>query len=107
MSVKQSVAEIIAASRHYPDEQRERRRILLSLPLEVTFKWGSPCYAYRGRNVVAIDGFMQYFGLWFFQGALLEDAAGLLINAQEGKTKALRQWHMRSVDDIDAPAIRR
>ena len=107
MSSERSAAEIIAASEHFPDEQRELRRILLTLPLEETVKWGSPCYTANGRNVVGIGGFKQYFGLWFFQGALLKDAAGVLINAQEGKTKALRQWRMQSVDDIDANVIRR
>lgn len=107
MPSKRSAAEIIAASAHFPREQGELRRILLTLPLEETVKWGSPCYTANGRNVVGIGGFKQYFGLWFFQGALLEDAAGVLINAQEGKTKALRQWRMQSIDDIDATAIRR
>jgi uncharacterized protein YdeI (YjbR/CyaY-like superfamily) len=39
---------------------------------------------------VGIGGFKSYFGLWFHQGALLTDKAGVLINAQEGRTKALR-----------------
>ena len=107
MSNKQTVAEIIAASRHFPTEQQQLREILLGLPLVETVKWGSPCYTYNDKNVVGIGGFKQYFGLWFFQGALLSDAAGHLINAQEGKTKALRQWRMQSASDIDAAAIRR
>jgi uncharacterized protein YdeI (YjbR/CyaY-like superfamily) len=42
--------------------------------------------------VVGIGSFKSYFGLWFHQGALLSDDENVLINAQEGKTKALRQW---------------
>lgn len=91
MSGGRSAADVIDASRHFRDEQHELRRLLLTLPLEETVKWGSPCYTCKGRNVVGIGGFKQYFGLWFFQGALLEDAGGRLVNAQEGKTKALRQ----------------
>jgi uncharacterized protein YdeI (YjbR/CyaY-like superfamily) len=106
MSVRHSAAEIISASPHYSGEQQELRRILLSLSLEETVKWGSPCYTYRGKNVVGIGGFKQYFGLWFFQGALLKDSSSLLINAQEGKTKALRQWRMKSASDIDETEIR-
>ena len=30
--------------------------------------------------------------MWFFQGALLKDDNKVLINAQQDKTKALRQW---------------
>ncbi len=107
MSVKRSAEEVIAASPHFSDEQRELRRILLALPLEETVKWGSPCYTYQGKNVVGIGGFKQYFGLWFFQGALLEDTADRLVNAQEGKTKALRQWRMQSAADIEPATIRR
>ena len=107
MSDKRSAAEIIAANPHFSGEQQALRRILLSLPLEETVKWGSPCYTYRGKNVVGIGGFKQYFGLWFFQGALLRDPSCHLINAQEGKTKALRQWRMQSSKDIDEAEIRR
>ena len=107
MPVRNSVSQIIDTNQHYSEELRELRRILLSLPLKETVKWGAPCYTHAGKNVVSIGGFKQYFGLWFFQGALLDDAAGHLVNAQEGKTKALRQWRMQSMDDIDAKAIRR
>ncbi len=106
MSNERSAAEVIDSSRHFSGEQRELRRILLTLPLAETVKWGSPCYTYKGKNVVGIGGFKQYFGLWFFQGALLEDASGRLINAQEGKTRALRQWRMQSAADIEPETIR-
>jgi uncharacterized protein YdeI (YjbR/CyaY-like superfamily) len=42
--------------------------------------------------------------LWFFQGALLKDEKRVLVNAQEGKTRAQRQWRMTSARDI-RPAI--
>ena len=58
------------------------------------------------RNVVGIGGFKSYFGLWFHQGALLKDKKKFLINAQEGKTKALRQWRMHSSKDIKPTVIR-
>ena len=38
--------------------------------------------------------------------ALLNDDQGALINAQEGKTKALRQWRMSSKKDIKARVIK-
>jgi len=44
------------------------------------------------------------FGLWFFQGALLKDDKKVLMNAQEGRTKALRQWRMQTAKEI-RPAI--
>ena len=41
------------------------------------------------------------------QGALLKDPKGYLINAQEGRTKALRQWRMDSAKDIKPSIIKR
>ena len=102
-----TVDEVLENARHFRAEQKTLRGVLQQSRLEETVKWGSPCYTYRGKNVVGIGGFKTYFGLWFHQGALLEDKAGKLINAQERKTKALRQWRMTSRDDIDADLILR
>ena len=51
--------------------------------------------------------FKSYFGLWFHQGVTLKDEASVLINAQERKTKALRQWRMTSVKDIKPAIVKR
>ena len=77
------------------------REILLTTELRETVKWDSPVYTINNKNVVGIGSFKSYTGLWFYQGALLKDEAGILINATEGVTKALRQWRFTSVDDID------
>lgn len=82
------------------------RKILLSTELEECVKWGVPCYTIDGKNVVGIGAFKTYFGLWFHQGALLSDKRRVLVNAQAGKTKALRQWRMQSAKDIDAAAVK-
>ena len=79
---------------------RQLREILRSTELKEEVKWGGPCYTHAGKNVVGIGAFNSYFGLWFHQGALLADKKAVLINAQEGKTKALRQWRMHSASDI-------
>ena len=81
------------------------RDILNSTELEETVKWGAPCYMINGKNVVGLGSFKSYVGLWFFQGALLKDAEKELINAQEDKTKALRQWRFESMEDIDDQLI--
>lgn len=91
----------------WSDELKTLREILLSSGLEETVKWGAPCYVHEGKNVVGLGAFKSYFGLWFFQGALLEDKAGVLVNAQAGKTRALRQWRMQSARDIKPAAIKR
>lgn len=40
--------------------------------------------------------FKNHFGLWFFNGVFLSDPKKVLENAQEGKTKAMRQWKFKS-----------
>ncbi len=76
------------------------RELLLSEGLEETLKWGIPVYCSAGKNVAGMAAFKSYTCLWFYQGALLKDEAVRLINAQEGKTRSLRQWRFQSADDI-------
>jgi uncharacterized protein YdeI (YjbR/CyaY-like superfamily) len=82
------------------------RSILRSTGLEETVKWGVPVYTCEGKNVVGMGGFKSYFGLWFYQGSLLADKKKLLINAQEGRTKALRQMRFRALGEIDPGAVK-
>lgn len=77
------------------------RNLMLTTELKETVKWGMPVYTLNSKNVVGFGAFKSYFGLWFYQGALLTDKKGKLLNAQEGKTKAMRQWRFESVDEID------
>lgn len=99
-----SVDEYITDAVAWQGELIRLREILLSTELEEDLKWGGPCYTHGGKNVVGMAGFKSYFGLWFHQGALLKDQKKFLINAQEGRTKALRQWRMQTTKDIK-PAI--
>ncbi|MCZ6619721.1 MAG: YdeI/OmpD-associated family protein [Gammaproteobacteria bacterium] len=96
-----SVDQYIEAAEYWQEELRVLRRILRVTDLEETTKWGAPCYTFGGRNVVGLGAFKSYFGLWFFQGALLKDKGRALINAQSGRTKAQRQWRFNSKADIE------
>ena len=69
--------------------------------LTETVKWGIPVYTINDKNVVGMAAFKSYVGLWFYNGSFLKDEAGVLINASEGVTKALRQWRFTSVDEIN------
>ncbi len=106
MKSASSVDDYIADAGAWQGELERLREILLSTELEEEVKWGGPCYTYDGKNVVGMAGFKSYFGLWFHQGALLKDEKKVLINAQEGKTKALRQWRMQTGKDIKPAIIR-
>lgn len=70
-----------------------------------TTKWGGPVYTHNGKNILGIGGFKSYFGIWFFNGVFLKDEKNLLINAQEGTTKALRQMRFQSKDEVDEKTI--
>ena len=74
--------------------------------LEETIKWGAPHYSLNGRNVVGIAAFNNHFALWFHQGVFLKDPENILHNAQEGKTKGLRQVRYAHEDEIDEDLLR-
>jgi uncharacterized protein YdeI (YjbR/CyaY-like superfamily) len=106
MKRAKSVDEYIADAGIWKSDLKRLREILQSTELEEDVKWGGPCYTYDGKNVVGMAGFKSYFGLWFHQGALLKDQKKVLINAQEGRTRALRQWRMQAAKDIKPTIIK-
>lgn len=63
-------------------------------------KWGGPVYTIDTKNVIGVGGFKSYLAIWFFNGVFLKDNAQVLVNAQEGVTKALRQWRFQSKEEI-------
>lgn len=79
--------------------------IINKLPLEKTIKWGAEVFTYDGKNVVSYGGFKNFFTLWFYNGVFLTDKYNVLVNAQEGKTKSLRQWRFTSFSEIDEKKI--
>lgn len=79
--------------------------IIKKTDLVETTKWGGPVYTYKDKNIVGVGGFKSYFGIWFYNGVFLKDEKGLLINAQEGITKSLRQMRFASKDEIDEKTI--
>lgn len=82
------------------------RETLLSTKMEETIKWGAPTYVYKNKNIVGLAAFKSYCGLWFFQGGLLKDTHKVLINAQEGKTKAMLQWRFYFLEEINSDIIK-
>jgi uncharacterized protein YdeI (YjbR/CyaY-like superfamily) len=70
-----------------------------------TTKWGGPVFTIDGKNVVGLGGFKNFFTLWFFNGVFLSDPKKILVNANEGVTKSLRQWRFTSKSEIDEKSI--
>jgi uncharacterized protein YdeI (YjbR/CyaY-like superfamily) len=83
-------------------EIAEMQRLLASFALKEECKWGKPTYTLDGKNVVILQGFKEYFGLMFFQGALLKDPKHVLV--QLGRTQAGRLMKFTSVREIAAQA---
>ena len=69
-------------------------------------KWGIPTYCLKNKNVAGIGAFKSYAGLWFFNGSFLKDEEKKLINAQEGKTKGMRQWRFEVLKEIDEALVK-
>src|SRR6059058_2747443 len=76
------------------------RRVLAGFAMKEECKWGKPTYTLDGRNVVIMQGFKEYFGLGFFQGALLEDPKKVLV--QLGQVHAARVMKFTSAKEITA-----
>lgn len=81
------------------------KEIIAKTELKEANKWGIPVYTYNDKNIVGIAGFKSYFGLWFYNGVFLKDESNKLVNANEEKTKSLRQWRFYSSDEIDESLI--
>lgn len=76
------------------------REIVLGCGLVEELKWGCPCYTVGKKNVVLIHGFKEYCALLFHKGALLQDAAGMLVQQTENVQSA-RQMRFKSVGEIE------
>jgi uncharacterized protein YdeI (YjbR/CyaY-like superfamily) len=80
-------------------ELEKLRAIILDTGLTEDLKWGQPCYALDGKNVVLIHGFKEYCAILFMKGVLLQDPAGILIQ-QTKNVQSARQIRFTSVQDV-------
>ncbi len=104
MAVK-NAEEYISCHTYWEEELRQLHEMILTTDLKSEIKWGAPVYTLEGKNVVGIGAFKNHYGLWFFNGALLKENTSLLINAQEGKTKALRQIKFEKGDEVKTSVL--
>jgi len=100
-----NVDQYIDENEKWQEELTILRKLMQSINLDETIKWMFPTYMDKGKNITAICGFKDHFGIWFFQGGTLKDELNILTNAQEGKTKAMRHWKMYSKADIKEELI--
>ena len=100
-----SVEEYIEVNSHFSKEISLLRNIINSTELEETIKWSMPTYCLNGKNVLGLGAFKHHFCIWFHQGVFLKDKYHLLYNAQEEKTKAMRQMRFESEETINKAAV--
>ena len=81
------------------------RGIIQKTELVETNKWGGEVYTINNKNVLGIGGFKNYFVIWFWNGVFLKDDAKVLVNANEGVTKGLRQWRFTSANDVNEKLV--
>jgi len=92
------VDAFIANVEKWQNELKKLREILLDSELTEELKWGEPCYTFRGKNVVIINGFKDSCAFSFFKGALLKDVHGVL--SAPGQHQSIRWIKFNSVRDI-------
>lgn len=90
---------------HWNDELRLLREIIQKTELVETNKWGGEVYTLNNKNVLGIGGFKNFFTIWFWNGVFLKDDAKVLVNANEGVTKGLRQWRFTSATELNEKLI--
>lgn len=88
-------------AQQWQKEMEALRAIALDCGLTEELKWGKPCYAFEGKNVVVIQGFKAYCALLFMKGNLLSDVHGLLVLTGEN-TVVGRQLRFTAVAQIVA-----
>lgn len=92
-------------SQKWEEELILLKSIIDKTELTETTKWGGPVYVFNKKNVIGLGGFKDYFAIWFFNGVFLKDEKKKLLNAQEDKTKSLRQWRFNSREEVDEAVI--
>lgn len=89
----------------WPEELELLKSIANKTGLTETIKWGGIAYTYNSKNILGIGGFNDFFTIWFFKGVFLKDEAKVLVNAQEGVTKSLRQWRFTTKEEVNEKLV--
>ncbi len=105
METSEKVTEYIEKHEKWSDELSKLRNIFQKTELTEEVKWGAPAYTLNGKLVAGLAGFKNHYAIWFHQGVFLRNKENKLVNAQEGVTKALRQWRFEEGDPIETDLI--
>ncbi|MEX2595368.1 MAG: DUF1801 domain-containing protein [Salibacteraceae bacterium] len=105
MATNRTINSYISSNQWSGELKKLREIILKKKAFKEALKWGTPHYTIDGKNLVGLAGFKAYVGIWFHQGVFLNDPQDVLVNAQAGTTKGLRQWRFNSIHEIDETLV--
>jgi uncharacterized protein YdeI (YjbR/CyaY-like superfamily) len=86
-------------AKKWHDELEKLRTIVLACGLTEELKWGCPCYTFEKSNIALLHTFKEYCAVLFFKGALLDDAARILVQ-QTKNVQSARQIRFGSIHEI-------
>lgn len=92
-------------SKIWQEEIKLLKSIVEKTELKHSIKWGIDVFTLNEQNIIGIAPFKTYIGIWFYNGVFMSDPLNVFVNAQEGKTKALRQWRFSSMEEINPDQI--
>ncbi|MBY0095819.1 YdeI/OmpD-associated family protein [Mesobacillus maritimus] len=99
MTMNPKVDEYLREARSWQEEFEKLRMTILDCGLTEELKWNKPCYMYKNKNIVIIQGFKEYCAVMFFRGALLNDPNGILVRPGEN-SQAQRQIRFTDAQEI-------
>lgn len=105
MASSEKVTQYIQKHSKWSTPLSQIREVLNNTPLVEEIKWGAPSYSFHNKILIGLGAFKNHMGIWFHQGVFLKDTHNKLQNAQEGKTKALRQWRLVEGDTVDKEIV--
>ena len=94
------IAAYIEKHKKWEQQLTAMRSILNATELTEEVKWGGPCYTLDKSILISLVGFKNHCAVWFHQGVFLKDAKSVLVNAQEGTTKGMRQLRLETGDKL-------
>ncbi len=106
MSDAEKIANYIEKHERWKQQLTTMRSILNATELNEAVKWGSPSYSLDKSILISIVGFKNHCAMWFHQGVFLKDEKSVLVNAQEGTTKGMRQLRLEEGDKINKAQIK-
>jgi uncharacterized protein YdeI (YjbR/CyaY-like superfamily) len=106
-TTNKKVSNYIEKHDRWSKQLQQLREIFQETELQEEVKWGTPTYTLNGKLIAGYAAFKNHYAIWFHQGVFLKDSHKKLHNAQEGKTKALRQWKFVEEDKIEPEIVAR